>query len=96
MERADVIIKPVISEKATLLIERENVYTFYVHRKVNKYQIRDAIESLFSVRVESIRIVNNKSEAVYRHGRKRGVLSATKKAYIRLMDGDSLSFYDGV
>lgn len=96
MEYANVIIKPVISEKAALLTEKENVYAFYVHRDVNKCQIRDAVESLFSVRVESIRIVNDKPELIYRHGRKRGVRSATKKAYIRLMDGDSLSFYDGV
>ena len=96
MEYANLLIKPVISEKAVLLSEQENTYLFYVLPGTNKIEIKKAIEKLFSVTVVSVRIMRRKPEPFYRQGRKRGMVSGYKKAYIKLAHGETLSFYDGV
>lgn len=96
MEYANLLIKPVISEKAVLLSEQENTYLFYVLPSANKVEIKKAIEHLFSVKVESVRIMRKKPEILYKQGRKRGTIAGYKKAYITLVKGATLSFYDGV
>ncbi|MDE7469000.1 MAG: 50S ribosomal protein L23 [Desulfovibrionaceae bacterium] len=96
MEYANLLIKPVISEKAVILSEQENTYLFYVLPSANKIEIKKAVEHLFSVNVVSVRIMRRKSEPLYRQGRKRGKVSGYKKAYITLAHGETLSFYDGV
>ena len=52
-----VLERPVVTEKATILRDR-NTYTFRVDRRANKIQIRHAIESIFEVRVKSVRTLN--------------------------------------
>ena len=50
----DITIKPVITEKATQLTERRGVYTFHVSPEANKYQIKDAVEEIFGVKVTRV------------------------------------------
>ena len=59
MDAHSIIIRPIVSERSYDLME-QNKYTFEVARGANKYQIKDAIEELFSVKVESVNTINVK------------------------------------
>ena len=77
--------RPVISEKS-MTYQSENVYAFFVNINANKYQIKDAIESIFEVKVESIRTVKvpaKKKKVRY----KEGLTAVRKKAYVKLLEG---------
>ncbi|HLD28764.1 MAG TPA: 50S ribosomal protein L23, partial [bacterium] len=52
----DIIKAPLITEKSTLLREKNNQYVFYVHPSANKIQIRDAVQTVFKVTVEKVRV----------------------------------------
>lgn len=82
-----VILKPVLTEKATNLA-KDNTYTFEVHTNANKYQIADILEQLYKVKVGDIRIMNRKGKT-RRAGRKMQtrVLPDIKLAYITLKEG---------
>jgi large subunit ribosomal protein L23 len=90
----DVIIKPVVSEKSYGLIDT-NVYTFTVHTSASKPEIRDAVESIFGVRVTKVNTLNRKGK------RKRnrrsftfGSRPDTKRALVTLAEGDSIELFD--
>lgn len=89
-----IILKPVITEKATILREG-NKYAFRVHPKANKVQIRQAVESIFDVSVESVRTVKVPSKPK-RQGLYAGRRSGWKKAYVTLKAGDSIEFVENV
>ncbi|MHA1298289.1 MAG: 50S ribosomal protein L23 [Candidatus Helarchaeota archaeon] len=74
---SDIIIRPVMTEAAFDLIEKENKLTFIVNRKANKTMIRYAIEELYDVKVEKINTL------IQRDGR--------KKAYVKLKPEDNAS-----
>ena len=82
---------PVISDKATRLLER-NKYTFMVDRKANKFTIKKVIEFIFDVNVIKINTLTqpNKKRTV---GRFSGKKSQYKKAIITLKDGDSINLF---
>lgn len=86
-----VIVGPHISEKATILAERQNQVVFKVLPDATKPEIKQAIESLFEVSVESVRTVNQIGKTK-RHGRSLGQRSAWKKAYVRLAEGHDIDF----
>ena len=79
-----------MSEKAALLQEDENTYTFKVDRRANKIEIRQAVERLFKVKVQDVRTSNCAGKAKRRRRADAGRTSAWKKAYVRLKDGESL------
>ncbi len=85
-----VILGPHVSEKATDLAERGQV-VFRVRTDATKPEIREAIETLFEVSVESVHTVNQAGK-VKRHGRSMGQRSAWKKAYVRLAEGHDIDF----
>ena len=89
-----IIRKPIITEKASNLREG-NTYTFQVDKKANKIQIRQAIESLFDVRVESVRTVSMPSKP-RRQGMLAGRLPSWKKAYVTLLAGESIDVMESV
>lgn len=90
----DVIIAPVVSEKTYGLME-QNVYTFYVAKDSNKTQIKQAVEQIFGVKVDSVNTVNREGK------RKRtrsgfGQRKSTKRAYVTLREGsDSIDIFGG-
>jgi large subunit ribosomal protein L23 len=86
----EIIKAPVITEKTSNLAN-ENVYVFKVDKKANKTQIKQAIESKFNVKVESVNTVNTKSKK-RRVGKYTGYTSAYKKAYIKLKEGSTIEF----
>ncbi len=88
------IRRPVITEKATMLRDG-GIYTFKVDPAANKIQIRQAIEKIFEVHVDSVRTVNMPKKPK-RQGWYRGSTSAWKKAYVKLRDGDAIDLVENL
>ena len=89
-----IVHEPVITEKATFMREA-NKYAFRVDPKANKIQIRQAIESIFDVKVESVRTVKVPSKPK-RQGLYQGRRAGWKKAYVTLQAGDSIEFVENI
>ena len=85
----DVIIAPVVTEKAAGMAEK-GVYTFKVAKSANKIQIKEAIEKAFGVKVKSVNTLNTKPKKK-RVGRYSGFKKVYKKAIITLCDGESIN-----
>ena len=88
----DIILAPVVSEKSYDLIEHSNTYTFVVDPRATKPQIRDAVESVFDVRVLRVNTMNRKGK-VKRTGWKLGKRKDIKRAVVTLAEGDSIDLF---
>jgi large subunit ribosomal protein L23 len=89
----DVLLAPVISEKSYGLLD-ENKYTFIVDPNANKTQIKQAVQAVFSVKVTGVNTINRQGK------RKRtktgfGQRKATKRAMVKLADGDRIEAFGG-
>ena len=90
----DVILEPIVSEKSYGLLE-QNVYTFKVHPSASKPEIRDAVQSIFGVRVLKVNTLNRKGKR--KRNRKNftfGSRPDTKRALVTLAEGDSIELFD--
>ncbi len=96
MSYANVLLKPVVSEKATFVKELANQVAFYVAPEANKIDVRRAVEDAFSVKVQAVRIVRRRPLKRRRFGRVTGHLPGFKKAYVTLAEGDKIEFFEGV
>ena len=85
----DVIKAPIITEKSATLSENGNVITLSVDPKANKTQIKQAIEKIFNVEVESVNTINVKPKKK-RVGRYTGKTKTYKKAIVTLVDGQTI------
>lgn len=85
----DIIKGPIITEKTSTLKEKENSITFSVDVKANKVQIKQAIEKIFNVKVESVNTVNVRPKKK-RVGRYAGKTNKVKKAIVKLKEGSSI------
>jgi large subunit ribosomal protein L23 len=94
MEPTQVIIRPVVSEKSFVLAEAGK-YTFRVHDKAHKTQIRQAVEVLFDVKVVEVRTASVKSKPK-RRGHTSGRTRAWKKAIVQVAEGDSIQIFSGL
>lgn len=90
----DIIIKPVVSEKSMNLLA-DNKYTFIVDKRANKTEIKNAIENIFAVRVESVNTMNIKGKPK-RMGRFEGKKPDRKKAIISLKPGHKIRLFEGM
>ncbi len=90
----DVIISPVLSEKSTAAMGQEK-YTFIVHPDASKDEIRDAVETVFKVRVSSVN-TQNRLGKMRRMGYHLGRKSNTKKAVVTLEPGQRIPFFEGL
>jgi large subunit ribosomal protein L23 len=88
----DVILAPVVSEKSYALIE-QNAYTFYVHPRANKTEIRKAVESIWDVKVLSVNTANRKGKAK-RFRFQIGNRPDVKRAMVKLAEGDSIEIFE--
>jgi large subunit ribosomal protein L23 len=88
-----IVIAPVVSEKSYSLIE-DNKYSFRVHPRAHKTQIRQAVETLFDVKVESVNIVKVRPKPK-RRGVSRGIKPGWKKAIVQLREGDRIEIFEG-
>ncbi len=93
LDPRQVLIAPVVSEKSYSLIE-ENKYSFRVHDKAHKTQVRQAVEQLFDVKVEGVNIVKVQAKPK-RRGISRGKKPGWKKAIVQLREGDRIEIFEG-
>lgn len=91
----EILIKPLITEKASFTSEKFNRYGFQVQLKANKNQIRQAVESLYDVKVLAVKtsICPGKQK---RAGNRVIKTSKVKKAYVQLSEGQKIEFFKGV
>ena len=90
----DVIIKPVVSEKSYALLD-EGVYTFIVHPDSNKTEIKQAIESIFSVKVAKVNTMNrNGKRKRNRRTFTYGTRPDTKRAIVTLAPGERIDLFE--
>jgi large subunit ribosomal protein L23 len=95
MRIQDVIRRPLITEKAGLLREAQNVMAFEVDGRANKIEIRRAVETQFKVKVAEVRVANMHGK-LRRQGRFAGRRSDWKKAFVRLAPGEkAVDFFEG-
>jgi len=87
-----IIKRPLVTEQGMHLVNTVNTYPFAVDRRANKVQIRQAIEALFKVRVESVNTSMRKGKSK-RLGRRVGKRPDWKKAYVRLHEGDKIELF---
>ncbi len=99
MDIFQVIKEPHITEKASLLKEGHNQISLKVHKRVNKTEIKKAVEILFKTKVLDVRtaVYRGKSSVVMnRRGRFQGYRPNWKKAFVTLADGDTIDIFDVV
>ena len=85
----DIIKAPIVTEKSADLAQNQNTITFSVDVNANKTQIKQAIEKIFNVKVESVNTVNVKPKK-RRIGRYAGKTNKVKKAIVKLAEGSSI------
>ena len=90
-----VIKEPHITEKANLQKEETNQITFRVHKKANKVEIRQAVETFYKTKVLEVRTMNVRGKK-RRMGRTVGKKSDWKKAVVRLAPGENIEFFEGM
>ena len=94
-----IIKKPVITEKMTAITEKFNRYAFIVDKRANKLQIKQAVQDLYGVQVESVTTINYEGKLKSRYT-KTGVISgrrdAFKKAIVTLAKGETIDFFSNI
>ena len=85
----DIIVRPLVTEKSISAQDKQNTVVFEVKRDANKIAIKQAIEEIFKVKVESVNVVNQKPKTK-RMGRYEGKTNNLKKAYIKLKEGSKI------
>jgi large subunit ribosomal protein L23 len=88
---AGVIEAPIISEKSTNAAEKDNQFVFKVKKSASKKQVKNAVELMFSVEVDSVHVLNVKGK-IKRAGKTLGKRSDWKKAYVKLKPGHDIEF----
>ena len=88
----DIIRRPLITEKGHMKREADNTLCFEVHKDANKIEIRQAVETVFKVKVSEVR-TSVFAGKLRRRGRFTGYASDWKKAYVRLVPGQKLPEY---
>jgi large subunit ribosomal protein L23 len=86
-----VLLAPIVSEKSTMMAEKNNQVGFRVTPDATKPEIKAAVELLFKVEVESVQVLNQKGKAK-RHGRFMGRRRNVRKAYVSLKAGQEINF----
>ena len=86
-----VILAPIVTEKATFVAEKNNQIAFRVVADATKPEIKAAVELLFKVQVESVQVLNRKGK-VKRFGRFVGRRRSERKAYVSLKEGQEIDF----
>jgi large subunit ribosomal protein L23 len=96
MNANQIIRRPLVTEKSTIVREEQNVISFEVDPKANKIQVKTAVEELFKVKVEEVRLFNVRGK-MKRMGRFVGKRRDWRKAYVRLKAGEKApEFVEGV
>ena len=96
MTAHEIIIRPIVSERSFSGME-QNKYTFEVAKDANKYQIKDAVEEIFGVKVAKVNTINVSGKAKRMGAGRPGTTRAWKKAYVTLTaDSKTIEFFEGM
>ena len=87
----NVVLAPVVSEKSTMVADKNRQYVFRVADKATKPEIKAAIELMFKTKVEGVTVLNVRGKE-RRFGRLQGRRRNWKKAYVRLAEGQEINF----
>jgi len=91
----DIIKEPVLTEKSYDYLA-DKTYTFIVDKNANKIEIRQAVEEIFGVKVDSVHTINSLGK-MKRQGLHQGRRASTKKAYVKLKkDSKGIEFFDSI
>lgn len=90
----DVLIRPLVTEKTNAMMQ-ENKYTFVVPLRVNKVEIRQAVEQIFKVKVLAVNTIRVMGKTK-RMGKTEGKRPDYKKAIVKLAPGQNIEFFEGV
>jgi len=96
MKLADVLVRPVITEKVNIQMEKSGRYTFVVDKKANKLEIKKAVEEFYGVKVSDVNtvVVPGKNKTRFtKAGFIEGVKGSYKKAVVTLTEGDSIDLF---
>ena len=94
-----ILIKPIITEKATLDSELRNCFSFLVNTKANKVEIKKAVETAYGVSVDKVRTINVRPDRKTKYtkpGLQHGKTNATKKAIVQLAEGETIDLYANI
>jgi len=83
MDKYQVVIRPLITERGTHQSQKLNAYSFQVHHQANKIEIKEAVEKIYNVKVLDVRTANRKGKP-RRRGHTRGTTASWKKAIVVL------------
>ena len=93
MEARDILIRPIVTEKSTALME-QGKYTFRVPLAATKIQIRQAVEQIFKVKVQAVNTMRYEGK-LKRMGRTQGRRSDWMKAVVTLKPGEAIELFEG-
>lgn len=96
MNWTEVLIKPLLTEKTTMLKDSVNQVAFLVQPCANQLEVKEAVEKAFKVKVKAVNIVRRRPLNRERQGRVIGRTSGFKKAYVMLQEGEKIEFFEGV
>lgn len=99
MNPTEVLIKPLLTEKANKQQEKLNRFAFKVNRKANKLEIKKAVEEFYGVSVAEVHtiVVPGKNKTKYtKSGYIKGVKPGYKKAYVTVAEGDKIDLYENI
>jgi len=87
----NILLSPHVTEKAAIIGESSNQYVFQVVTNATKPEVKQAVEKMFEVEVDTVRVVNVKGKTK-RTGARMGQRKNWKKAYVRVKDGQTIDF----
>jgi large subunit ribosomal protein L23 len=96
---SDIILKPIITEKMTQLAEKKGQYGFIVAKNATKYQIKNAIEKIYDVKVDSVNTYNYVGKVKMRSTKKGisvGRVNRAKKAIVSLKEGYKIDVFANI
>lgn len=95
----DIMITPIVTEKANAISEKNNRYLFKVTPDANKFQIKDKVEKMYDVKVVAVSTMNfdgKKKMRYTKRGIQRGKTAAFKKAVVTIAEGQTIDFYSNI
>lgn len=95
----NILIKPIITEKATSQGELLNRYAFVVNKKANKLEIRNAVEKAYGVAIKSVKTMNypvKRNTKFTKSGMVKAMSGAYKKAIVQVAEGENIDFYSNI
>lgn len=94
-----ILIKPIITEKATMDSELNNRFAFIVDKRANKLQIKEAVEEAYGVSVDKVRtmvVAPDRQSRYTKNGMVAGKTNSYKKAVVQVSDGDTIDLYSNI